>query len=183
VWHGDINLATGIYTPFRLLGKARAVDRLPILTEKAEQVKTGTDDLTAYLTENPLKPRQNPATSVRCGAHIKKDGQSVNPFDSRGLQNVIEMRPEGFEPPTNGLEIHRQEDVSTESKATYDSSPSHLTPQLTPDSPELAQIDTQSLPPELAEIVAAWPRLPEHIRQAIASLVNSVPAIPERRQR
>jgi hypothetical protein len=47
-----------------------------------------------------------------------------------------------------------------------------LTPQLTPKSPKQGQIDTQNLPPDLAEIVAVWPQLPEHIKAAIKALVQ-----------
>ncbi|MHC4266808.1 MAG: hypothetical protein ACYSUK_12895 [Planctomycetota bacterium] len=32
----------------------------------------------------------------------------------------------------------------------------------------------QNLPPELAEIVEAWPNLPEHIRQAVMALIRTV---------
>ena len=34
------------------------------------------------------------------------------------------------------------------------------------------KIDTPNLPPDLAEIVTAWPDLPEHIREAIKMLVD-----------
>jgi integrase len=44
--HSDINLTMGIYTHLRIHDKARAIDKLPVLTEKAKQVKTGTDDST-----------------------------------------------------------------------------------------------------------------------------------------
>ena len=32
---------------------------------------------------------------------------------------------------------------------------------------------TETLSPELAEIVAAWPKLPEHIKQSITALVRA----------
>ena len=35
------------------------------------------------------------------------------------------------------------------------------------------KMDTSKLPPDLAEIAAAWPELPEHIKQAIKSLVEA----------
>jgi hypothetical protein len=44
---------------------------------------------------------------------------------------------------------------------------------LTPESPKQGKTDTQDLPPDLAEIVAVWPVLPEHIRAAIKALVQA----------
>jgi hypothetical protein len=49
-----------------------------------------------------------------------------------------------------------------------------LTPQLTPKSPKQPKIDTSELPSDLAEIVAVWPELPEHIKQTIMVLLRSV---------
>jgi len=48
-----------------------------------------------------------------------------------------------------------------------------LTPQLTPKSKKQGQIDVKNLPPDLAEIVAAWPELPGHIKAAIKALVQT----------
>jgi len=48
-----------------------------------------------------------------------------------------------------------------------------LTPQLTPKSPKQGKIDTSKLPSDLAEIVAVWPELPEHIKAAIKALVQT----------
>jgi len=49
-----------------------------------------------------------------------------------------------------------------------------LTPQLTPKipkSPPKTTKDDKQLPEDLAEIVSAWPNLPEHIKAAIKMLV------------
>jgi hypothetical protein len=48
-----------------------------------------------------------------------------------------------------------------------------LTPQWTPESPNQGEIDTSELPPDLAEIVAVWPNLPEHIKAAIKALIQT----------
>jgi hypothetical protein len=44
---------------------------------------------------------------------------------------------------------------------------------LTPKSRKQGEIDTQKLPDDLAEVVAVWPELPEHIKAAIKALVQS----------
>ena len=75
---------------------------------------------------------------------------------------------------TYGLEIRCGKTPSQDSPSTYDSGKSELTPQLTPESRKQAQIDTPQLPPDLAEIVAIWPKLPEHIKAAVMALVGSV---------
>ena len=48
-----------------------------------------------------------------------------------------------------------------------------LTPQLTPKSQKQGKIDPSNLPEDLAEIVAVWPELPEHIKQAIRALAKT----------
>jgi len=47
-----------------------------------------------------------------------------------------------------------------------------LTPQLTPNLPKQGKIDTENLPPDLAEIVAIWPTLPESVKQALRALIQ-----------
>jgi hypothetical protein len=49
-----------------------------------------------------------------------------------------------------------------------------LTPQLTPERPKRAQIDTRTLSADLARIVAVWPNLPDHIKAAMMALVKTV---------
>jgi hypothetical protein len=99
------NLTMGVYTHLRLLDKAKALDKLPVLSEKARRVITGTDDSAGYSTENPIKIRENLAKSVQADLHRKEGGSHVNPFEGKDLRRFVETRPEGFEPPTDGLEI------------------------------------------------------------------------------
>jgi len=76
-------------------------------------------------------------------------------------------------PSTYGLEIHRQELLHADYSSTYRSTENELTPQLTPENQKRARIDTSETPSELAEIVAAWITLPDHIRAAIMALVRT----------
>jgi hypothetical protein len=56
---------------------------------------------------------------------------------------------------------------------TCETAKEQLTPQLTPKFQERGKIDTQNLPDDLAEIVAAWTQLPEYIKAAIKALVQT----------
>jgi hypothetical protein len=60
-----------------------------------------------------------------------------------------------------------------ENKGTHHSQQDALTPQSTPESLNTPETDIPGLPSDLAEIVAVWPRLPEHIRAAIMALVRT----------
>jgi hypothetical protein len=48
-----------------------------------------------------------------------------------------------------------------------------LTPYLTQNSSKQGKMDTSPLPSDLAQIVTAWPELPEHIKQAIITLAKT----------
>ena len=75
----------------------------------------------------------------------------------------------GFEPPTHGFSVRCGKNISTSKTSTCESTKEQLTPQLTPKSPKQAQ----KLPSDLAEIVAVWPELPEHIKASIKALVQT----------
>jgi len=59
--------------------------------------------------------------------------------------------------------------TSAEKAKTCETTETQLTPQLTPKSQKQGEIDTSELSPDLAEIVAVWPKLPSAIRSAIVS--------------
>ena len=74
---------------------------------------------------------------------------------------------------TSGLGNRCTKKVNAPPTETYESVASALTPQWTPESPKQGRIDTQELPSDVAEIVTAWPDLPEHIKAAITTLVQA----------
>lgn len=77
--------------------------------------------------------------------------------------------------PYNGFQDRCPENASPENTKTCETAETQLTPQLTPNSRKQPEIDTQNLPPDLAEIVAVWPQLPKHIKAAITALVDTFP--------
>ena len=84
-----------------------------------------------------------------------------------------QTRPAGLEPATFGFEVRGTENTSLESKKTCKSDKGQLTPQLTPKSQKQGEMDTQSLPTDLAQIVAIWSELPNYIKAAIRALIQT----------
>ena len=70
----------------------------------------------------------------------------------------------GFEPPNNGFAIRDRAESDLDEATTYDgrdgSVSSNVSSQMQED-------------PQLAALVAAWPTLPVHIREAVRALVHS----------
>jgi hypothetical protein len=58
--------------------------------------------------------------------------------------------------------------MTTSTKSTCETAKDRLTPR----SQKQGKIGPLELPSELAEVAAAWPELPEHIRAAIRMLVQ-----------
>ena len=79
----------------------------------------------------------------------------------------------GFEPPTHGFSVRCSKNVTPEKTKTCETSKEQLTPQLTPETQKQAKTTYENLPPDLAEIVAVWRQLPEHIKAAIKALVQT----------
>jgi hypothetical protein len=64
-------------------------------------------------------------------------------------------------------------DVSIDNTETNEKPKTKWTPQWTPKSSKQGKIDTSELTPDLAEIVTAWPQLPDTIRSAIVAIVRT----------
>jgi len=73
----------------------------------------------------------------------------------------------------NVCSIRLPKNVTQATTKDYDNSKSALTPKLTPKSQKHTEIDITTLPSDLVEIVAVWPKLPEHIKAAIKTLVEA----------
>ena len=74
----------------------------------------------------------------------------------------------GFEPTNNGFANRRSKNAKPVTSRSCKTTKRQLTPQLTPE--EQKQAD--SLPPDLTQIVTAWPELPKYIKGAIKALVR-----------
>jgi hypothetical protein len=83
---------------------------------------------------------------------------------------------EGFEPATFGSADQRYNDKNPEkcSKTSIsEASETKCTPQLTPSSQKESEADISELSADLAEIIEAWPTLPEAIRSAIVAIIKN----------
>jgi len=83
--------------------------------------------------------------------------------------DVNKLRLREFEPLTFGSVDRRSKNSSPEKTNTCETQKK----QLTPNSQKQGKIDAKNLPTDLAQIVAVWPELPEHIKQAVKALVES----------
>jgi len=79
----------------------------------------------------------------------------------------------GFEPTTTGLQNRCPKGTSSENTKTCETSDTPLTPQRTHGRPKQDEIAALELPPDLAEMVTVWSGLPEHIKAAIRTLVQT----------
>lgn len=79
----------------------------------------------------------------------------------------------GFEPITPGLQNRGQHFVTSLNTDTCEDSQAELTPQLTPEGRNAAEMGISKLTPDVAEIVTVWAKLPEHVKAAIRTLVRA----------
>lgn len=79
----------------------------------------------------------------------------------------------GFEPTPPGLQNRGQDGVTSVKAVVYEGKQGELTPQLTPEGRNAAEMGIGKLPPDVAEIVAVWAKLPEHVKAAIRTLVQA----------
>ena len=83
------------------------------------------------------------------------------------------LQHEGFELSTFRSTVRCTENANPENTGICENSKSQLTPQLTADSRKENEADAHNMPNDLAEILAVWPQLPEHIKRAIKALVEA----------
>ncbi len=84
-------------------------------------------------------------------------------------------RPAGFEPATLGSEDRRPNDVNPSDTKDLRQEPNDAVPVLVPSSSQadFAAISLPPADPDLAQILAAWPRLPEAIKAGILAMVQA----------
>jgi len=101
---------------------------------------------------------------------LAKEKDRLSAHDNRKRRGG-DSNPRYRQYPYDGLANRYPENTSIDNTKTCETTKEQLTPQLTPNSRKHPEIDTQNLPPDLAEIVTKWPTLQEHIKAAIKALV------------
>ena len=104
---------------------------------------------------------------------IQPSFQYVRPLQLFGDVLPLQKPSVGFEPTTTGLQIRCSKNTSSQNTSTCKNEDGPLTPQWTPETQKQDKIYTSELPPDMAEIIAVWPELPEHIKTAIKALIQA----------
>jgi len=88
--------------------------------------------------------------------------------------DVSPTRPAEFEPATLGSEDRRPDDVNPSSAKALRQGSNDVVPTLVPSSSQedSAAILPPPTDPDLARVLAAWPRLPEAIKAGILAMVQ-----------
>lgn len=185
--HGDPRLTANVYTTLSVVDLGAAIDRLPETTKSGPEETetamkaTGTDPIqfTGQFTGAPDFRGQNVAIrdkpmSVPIDCHTSDNGTDVDqgkppsgdnrPAVATTGRGGKKARPAGFEPATFGFEVQKRKDVTANAV---------LGLRISPDAVYSPVYSKQPVADgQLAEVVDAWPDLPEHIRSAILTLAK-----------
>ncbi len=158
--HSDINLTMSRYSHTVVADRAAALEKLPDLRTRPEGDRlraTGTDG----------KDADSMCTSLRGGRTSKESALSPhgNALEPDADEGAEEPRRSGLEPLTFGSVDRCQDTVSDCHTDVYEPQEADHVDQ---------PVDRASTPDDLAVVIAAWTDLPEHVRQTILTLVESV---------
>ncbi|MGO8741327.1 MAG: hypothetical protein ACLQUR_02880 [Limisphaerales bacterium] len=159
--HGDIKLTAKVYTDETQLPIYEAIKGLPRL-----------GGCTQIRTQISGADGQNVAQPVAIGEGKKSDKTGVNGGDCLGLAPLVaEMkleRAKGFEPSTQ-----KPQPIQTQNNPqSADSGYTQIRAQI-----------LGELGPELAQVVAKWPKLPPTLKAAVLAIVGTVCADGGNRER
>ena len=196
--HSDINLTMLRYTHTFRGQTQSALEQLPDLslpsTEAQQARATGTDERSTA-GEGAYKPAYKKLTKtadfsgqgsslvgneakspVRCADNPEPASKGMLDTSCPMLAKDGSTEQEGFEPPVPFGTVVFKTTASNpqvpEKKELTDSQEASLQASLQTYS-ENGQNQALSLPSDLAEIVAVWPKLPEHIKAAVMALVKA----------
>ena len=96
----------------------------------------------------------------------------IRSYDFRGFSRLgkekhhhwLSHEKKNREPPTHGFSVHALGGLTNENKRTYESTPTMMDTNMD----KLLQES-----PQLKQIIAAWPTLRDHIKQAIIALIET----------
>ena len=105
---------------------------------------------------------------IRCKFDIRRKAKPRQSYWAGLDSNQCKLTLMGLQPIPTKSQTTETKQLTASNKSSVQTS----VQTKTENTPKRAESQPQNLPPDLAEIVAVWPELPGHIRQAIRMLVQ-----------